>query len=167
MHDFLIAGGFELKRRCYELQAHAADLTVSLLNTVPLTKVTDGTVEYDRCCKLLYDYYSETHYAISPLTVDADTFCADLPSTVLCHISEGKIVHFAFVEADENGYEIAYVGTTRQPDFKLFAKSLAAVLFRECDYITAECDDADPAAMELKSLFNLPSGMTYNTYVLD
>ncbi len=167
IHDFLIAGGFERRRRCFELEARATDLAVPLAKTVPLTKVSEGTAEYDRCCKLLYDYYSKTHLAISPLTADAEAFCADLPGTILCHTADGEIVHFAFVEPDEEGYEIAYVGTIRPDNFKLFAQSLVAKLFRECDRITAECDDVDPAAMALKSLFRLPDGTPYDTYILD
>ncbi len=167
IHDFLIAGGFERRRRCYELEARAADLAVPLAETVPLTMVLEGTAEYDRCCKLLYDYYSKTHLAISPLTADAEAFCADLPGTILCHTADGEIVHFAFVEPDEEGYEIAYVGTNKPADFKPFAQSMVAKLFRECDRITAECDDVDPAAMALKSLFRLPDGTPYDTYILD
>jgi len=51
--------------------------------------------------------------AVSPLTVDAETFCADLPDTVLCHMAEDVIVHFAFVQPNEASCETAYVGTTK------------------------------------------------------
>lgn len=167
MHNFLIAGGFERRRRCYEWEVRAADLAAPLEETVSLTKVSEGTAEYDRCCKLLYDYYSKTHRAISPLTADMETFCTDLPDTVFCHTEKGDIVHFAFVQPDDEGYEIAYVGSVRPASFKPFAQSLVAKLFRECDLITAECDDVDPAAMALKSLFLLPEVTPYDTYILD
>lgn len=167
IHDFLIAGGFERKRRCYEWEARAANLAAPLEEAVSLTKVSEGTVEYDLCCKLLYDYYSKTHLAVSPLTADAEAFCADLPGTVLCHTADRGIVHFAFMAPDEEGYEIAYVGTIRPDNFKPFAQSVVAKLFRECDRITAECDDIDPAAMALKSLFHLPEVTPYDTYILD
>ncbi len=168
MHDFLIAGGFERRRRCYELEARAADLAIPLEKTVPLTMVSEGSAEYDCCCKLLYDYYSKTHLAVSPLTADVETFCTDLPDTVFCHMEKGDIVHFAFVQMmDDEGYEIAYVGSVRPADFTPFAQSLVAKLFRECDFITAECDDVDPAAMALKSLFHLPEVTPYDTYILD
>lgn len=166
-HDFLIAGGFERRRRCYEWEARAADLAVPLEETLPLEKVSEGSAEYDRCCKLLYDYYSETHRAISPLTADMEIFCTDLPNTVFCHMEKGDIVHFAFAQMDDEGYEIAFVGSVRPADFKPFAQSLVAKLFRECDLITAECDDVDPAAMALKSLFRLPEVTPYDTYILD
>ncbi len=167
MHDFLIAGGFARRRRCYEWEAHAADLAIPLEEGAPLAKVSEGTAEYDLCCKLLYDYYSKTHLAISPLTADMESFCTDLPGIVFCNMESGKIVHFAFVEPDEGGCEIAYVGSVKPADFKPFAQSLTAALFRECDRITAECDDVDPAAMALKSLFRLPNGTPYDTYILD
>lgn len=167
MHDFLATGGFERRRRCYELEAHAADLAVPLQNDLTLTKISIGTAGYDRCCKMLYDYYSQTHRSISPLTVDAEIFCADLPDTVFCCMDEGKIVHYAFVQPEDDGCEIAYVGSVRPTEFKPFAHSLTAALFRKCDLITAECDDVDPAAMALKSLFRLPDGTPYDTYILD
>ncbi len=167
MHDFLIAGGFERRRRCYEWEARAADLAIPLEETLPLTNVSEGSAEYERCCKLLYDYYSKTHLAISPLTADMETFCTDLPDTVFCHKEKEDIVHFAFTQIEDEGYEIAYVGSIRPADFTPFAQSLVAKLLRECDLITAECDDVDPAAMALKSLFLLPEVTPYDTYVLD
>lgn len=167
LHDFLIAGGFQRKRRCYELEATSNDLAAPLKPMTPLTKIKQGTAEYDLCCRLLYNYYSDTHRSISPLTADLQTFCADLPDTVLCHIASSQIQHFAFVEPDAEGYEIAYVGTCAPSDFCIFAQALLAFLFHECSFITAECDDSDPAAMMLKSLFQLPDGTPYDTYILD
>lgn len=166
MHDFLIAGGFERKRRCYELEAHAIDLAAPLQNTVPLVKALEGTAEYDGCCKMLYDYYSKTHRSVSPLTVAAEAFCAELPRIAFCQMEDGVIEHVAFVQLEKGEYEIAYVGTRRLADFNPFAQSLIAELFRECDLITAECDDVDPAAMAMKSLFKLPDRIPYDTYVL-
>ncbi len=167
MHDFLIAGGFQRRRRCYELEAQAADLTVPLHNVLLLTTVSKGTGDYDRCCKMLYDYYGRTHRTVSPLTADLEAFCADLPGTVFCRIEGGEIVHYAFVQPEDEGCEIAYVGSVRPDDFQPFAQSLVAALFREGALITAECDDVDPAAMALKSLFRLPDGASYDTYILD
>ncbi len=167
MHDFLTAGGFERRRRCYELEARPSDLAAPLQDAAPLTRVSQGTAEYDRCCKMLYEYYGKTHRSVSPLTADAETFSAGLPHTAFCRSEEGNIVHFAFVQPNDGDYEIAYVGTTRPADFKAFAQLLVAELFRERGLITAECDDVDPAAMALKSLFTLPDGTPFDTYVLD
>ena len=167
LHNFLIAGGFERRRRCYELEAHTTDLAVPLEETTPLTRVLKGTAKYDLCCKMLYDYYSKTHLAVSPLTASMETFCADLPDTVFCYMEKGSIVHLAFVQLDDYSYEIAYVGSVRPTDFKPFARTLTATLFQERDRITAECDDVDSAAMVLKSLFRLPNRTPYDTYVLN
>lgn len=167
MHDFLTAGGFERRRRCYELAVHPADLAVPLRSAVPLTKLSAHTAPYDLCCKMLYNDYRETHRAVSPLTADEKSFCADLPDTVFCAIEDGEIVHFAFVQPDEESNEIAYVGTKKPSAFQPFAQSLVTALFRERDCMTAECDDVDPAAMALKSLFRPAEGTPYDTYVLD
>ncbi len=166
MHDFLIAGGFKRKRRCYELEVHSADLAAPLHDAVPLTMCSKHTTQYDRCCKMLFDYYRETHRAISPLTADEEAFCADLPDTAFCCMKDGEIIHFAFAELDEECYEIAYVGTIKPSAFKSFVASLVAALFRERDSIITECDDVDPAAMALKSLFQPQEGTPYDTYIL-
>ena len=165
-HDFLTAGGFERRRRCYELEVTASDQIAPLNVALPLQTFAKGSPVYDACCKLLYAYYCETHAPISPLTVDADMFCADLPEKVMCYIADGKPIHCAFVEPDEAGYEIAYVGTTDLSSFYGFAESLVSALFQNCGTLTAECDDTDPAATILKSLFRISSDESYDTYIL-
>lgn len=109
---------------------------------------------------MLYDYYSKTHRSVSPLTVDAEAFCAELPRTAFCQMEDGDIEHFAFVQLEEGECVIAYVGTRRLAVFNPFAQSLIAELFRERDLIAAECDDVDPAAMQTdrKGFYILLSG---------
>lgn len=167
IHNFLLAGGFDRKMRCYELEVSAADLIAPATETISLSKFAKGTAQYARCCKLLYDYYKNTHYAISPLTADAATFCADLPSAVMCYTENREIVHFAFIEPDGDCCEIAYLGTTCENGFDLFARSLTAELFRDFDCITAECDDVDAAAMKLCSLFETADVTPFDTYILE
>lgn len=122
---------------------------------------------YAACCELVYAYYCETHASVSPLSVDADVFCADLPETVMCCIADGKPIHCAFIAPDEFGFEIAYVASAALSSFFGFAESLVSALFRKCDTLTAECDDTDPAAMILKSLFRTSAEDTYDTYILE
>ena len=165
MHIFLTAGGFERKRRCYELEVASPDLTISLSPTVQLHTVQKGSTIYDTCCDLLYGYYSATHDTVSPLTVSQDMFCSNLPETVLCSMAEGKPTHYAFVEPDEIGYEIAYVGTTDLSSFSNFAQTLVHELFQKGNSLTAECDDTDPAAMQLMNLFNAFTDVSYDTYI--
>ena len=165
-HDFLPAGGFERRRRCYELEVTASDLVAPLHSTVALHTVTKGSAIYDACCELFYDYYCETHAPVSPLTVPPDAFCADLPETVLCHIAVGKPIHCAFIEPDESEIEIAYVATADISSFYSFAQTLVHALFQKFTTLTAECDDTDPAAMILKSMFRTSSDDSYDTYIL-
>lgn len=167
MHDFLIAGGFQRKRRCYELEVYPDDLAAPLYDAVPLTRFSQYTAQYDICCKMLYDYYRETHRAVSPLTVNEETFRADLPRTGFCYMEDGEIIHFAFTQLDDESYEIAYVGTIKPSAFHPFAQSLMTALFRERDCVITECDDVDPAAMALKSLFQPGEEVPYDTYILD
>ena len=166
IHDFLTAGGFERKRRCFELEVTASDLIAPLHPSTELHTAVKGSPMYAACCELLYEYYRETHAPVSPLTVDADTFCANLPETVMCCIAEDKPIHYAFVELDETGYEIAYVGTTDPSAFPDFAQALVHTLFQNCGSISMECDDCDPAAMGIQSLFRTSSDESYDTYIL-
>lgn len=166
MYDFLVAGGFERKRRCYEVEVSSSDLVAPLHASIELYIIQKGSPMYATCCELLYTYYCTTHEAVSPLTVPQDVFCADLPGTVVCCMADGKPIHYAFVEPDEVGYEIAYVGTTAPSDFHSFAQSLVRMLFQKCDFLTMECDDTDPAAMEVKSLFRVFDAESYDTYIL-
>lgn len=140
-YDFLIVGGFERKRRCYEVEVASSDLTAPLRPSVELHTIQKGSSLYAACCELLFAYYGATHKAVSPLTVPQDVFCTDLPGTAVCYIEDGKPIHYAFVEPDEVGYEIAYVGTTVPSSFHSFAQSLVWKLFQKCDFLTMECDD--------------------------
>jgi len=166
MHDFLTAGGLERRRRCYELEVTADHLAAPLHTSIELQTAVKGSPMYAACCELLYDYYCETHAPVSPLTAPPDEFCADLPETVLCHLADGKPLHCAFIEPDEPDCEIAYVATADISSFYSFAQTLVHVLFQKFATITAECDDTDPAAMILKSMFRTSSDDSYDTYIL-
>ena len=165
-HDFLTAGGFERRRRCYELEVSASDLIAPLHASAELHTAVKGSPIYAACCELLYAYYCKTHAPVSPLTVDAETFCAALPETVMCCIADGKPVHYAFIEPEVAGYEIAYVGTSEPSAFSDFAQALVHALFQKCGSISMECDDCNPAAMRLKSLFHTSQDESYDTYIL-
>ena len=167
MCNFLTAGGFERKRRCYELEVTSSDLAVPLIPAVELHAAQKGSVLYNACCDLLYAYYSATHDAVSPLTVTQEVFCTNLPETVVCCVEDGKPVQYAFIEPDEVGYEIAYVGTTDFSSSSCFAQTLVHELFQKCDSLAAECDDTDPAAMQLMQLFNIFIDGSYDTYILE
>lgn len=167
MYNFLASGGFVRRRRCYELEVTSSDLAVPLIPEVELHAAQKGSVLYNACCDLLYAYYSATHEAVSPLTVTQEVFCTNLPETVACCVEGGKPVHYAFIESDEVGYEIAYVGSTDLSSFSGFAQTLIHELFQKCDSLTAECDDTDPAAMQLMRLFTISCDESYDTYILE
>lgn len=167
MYNFLVAGGFERRRRCYEAEVSSSDLVVPVYPSVNLHTIQKGSALYASCCELLYAYYSATHEVVSPLTVPLDVFGSGLPETVVCSMADGKPIHYAFVEPGEVGYEIAYVGTAAPSAFHSFEQSLVWMLFRKCDSITMECDDTDPAAMEMKSLFRTADAGSYDTYILE
>ena len=165
MYNFLASGGFVRRRRCYELEVASSDLAAPLTPAVELRTVQKGSVLYNTCCDLLYAYYSATHEAVSPLTATQEVFCTNLPETIACCVEGGKPVHYAFIESDEVGYEIAYVGSADLSSFSGFAHTLIHELFQKCDSLTAECDDTDPAAMQLMSLFNTSIDASYDTYI--
>lgn len=167
MYNFLTAGGFERKRRCYELEVDSSDLAVPLIPTVELHTAQKGSALYNTCCNLLYAYNSATHDAVSPLTVTQEVFCTNLLETVVCCVEDGKPVHYAFIEPDEVGYEIAYVGTTELSSFSGFVQTLVHELFQKCNSLTAECDDTDPAATQLMQLFISSCDKSYDTYILE
>ena len=93
-------------------------------------------------------------------------FCTNLPETVVCCVEDGKPVQYAFIEPDEVGYEIAYVGTTDFSSFPGFAQTLVHELFHKCNFLTVECDDTDPAATQLMQLFTISCDESYDTYIL-
>ena len=165
-HDFLNAGGFERRRRCYELEVSPADLIAPLHASTELHTAVKGSPMYAACCGLLYNYYCETHAPVSPLSVSQAVFCADLPETAMYFIEDGKPIHCAFIEPDAPECEIAYAATADLSSFCGFAQTLLHALFQKFATLTAECDDTDPAAMILKSMFRTSSDDSYDTYIL-
>lgn len=160
--DFLIAGGFKRKRRCYEMEVSQKDFVPSPKET-PVDVALKGMPTYDACCQLLFSYYKQTHEAVNPLTAAFSAFCDVLPSTALFQRVEGQMVHVAFV--DEN--EIAYVASTDANGIRPFAQAMVQRLFAEHETLCFECDDGDTAAMTLKSLFHTEAQGAWDTYVLE
>lgn len=162
MVDFLLAGGFERKRRCFELEVTKADLAADLVSNATLPAFKEGAPEYATCCALLYAQYAKNHEAINPLTADFADFCASLPKTVF-YVKEGNgASHFAFVEENE----IAYVGSTEIQRFPNFALHMLADMFARYEMVCFECDDCDDSAMSMKNLFPASSSESFDTYTL-
>ena len=160
---FLVSGGFQRKRRCYELEVGEKDLAAPIEESILLHESGRGDSLYKDCCELLYKCYADVHKAVNPLTADMESFCRVLPNRVLFYQENGEIIHFAFVEENE----IAYIGTARQSDFHCFAQTLLSKMLAQYDSVSFECDDCDPAAMELRALFQTAGTNSYDTYILD
>lgn len=160
---FLTAGGFQRRRRCFEMEVGRDDLLTPLQKSVSISEALRGERPYQECCDLLYDSYAKTHEAISPLTADRETFSRSLPDRVLFHGERGKVTHFAFIEENE----IAYIGTDSLPGLRPFAETLLSLLFQRHSVLSFECDDCDPAAMELRALFHSSKADSYDTYILE
>ena len=161
--EFLRAGDFSLRRRCYEVEGSVSDLREAPAERASLRETGKGDPTYRLCCRLLYHYYQETHKAVSPLTVSEAEFCAELPVRVVYEGEGKRISHAAFVEDGE----IAYLCTACPEEFPGFGESLLARLFREKEKVFFECDNCDPAAMALRSMFRDPGEESFDTYVYD
>lgn len=158
--QFLTAGGFVCKRKCYEVEAGAADY-LGERSKSPLNETHRGEAAYDRCCKILFDYYEETHRPVNPWTAGHGAFVEKLPDTVFFRESDGEIPALAFLEENE----IAYVCGRDEGGFVDFAASLIAEMFERYQTIFFESDDCDWAAMLLKSLFANRKETSFDTYV--
>ena len=159
--DFLVAGGFSLARRCFEVTAAPSDCALlpdweELLTCAP----EDG--EYDECCSLMYDHYQATHKAINPLTAGESVFRAVLPQEVFFDRRGGEITALAFVE----GQEIAFVWGRTEEEFLPFASALLRTLFARGGAVSFECDDCDGPALWLCALVGAPEdGESFDTYL--
>ena len=145
--DFLLAGGFVCKRKCYEVEAFADDYIGDLSDT-QLFRCSVGKPDYDDCCSLMYRYYA--------------AFCSVLPDNVVYGRCGNQIAALAFVEDNE----IAYVSGTEKKYFFHFAKSLISSILTQYESIFFEADDCDWAAMMLRSLFENQDDTSYDTYIL-
>ena len=158
---FLTAGGFVCKRRCYEVNACAADY-IGHVTDVKCSYCFAGDSDYEACCRMMYRHYVDTHKGINPWTADYEAFCTKLPKTAVCAKRNDRISSLAFVENNE----IAYVCGLDERHFYRFAQSLVPSMFLEYDHIFFESDDGDWAAMLLKSLFISHDDTAFCTYVL-
>lgn len=160
--SFLTAGGFVLKRKCYEVEATKEDW-IGTSVPAPLCSAHEGNEVYDLCCKLMYERYTDTHKDINPWTAGLSDFRNQLPSDV-CYEADGDaIVNLAFVEENE----IAYVYSADSARFSGFAVALVDNLFAEHGTVSFECDDCDWVAMRLREMFTNQEETSFDTYVFD
>ncbi len=160
--SFLTAGGFVLKRKCYEVEATKEDW-VGTGVPAPLCSAHEGDEIYDLCCKLMHERYKDTHKDINPWTAGLSDFRENLPSDVLYELDGDTIVNLAFIEDNE----IAYVYSANSARFSGFAVALVNNLFAEYETVFFESDDCDWVAMRLRGMFVNQEEMSFDTYVFD
>lgn len=161
--EFITAGGFVCKRKCYAVEATLEDY-IGKIRKADILQTQRGEAKYGLCCRLLYDRYAEAHSAINPLTADYATFASDLPDFVFYQEVEGDFVScFAFVEENE----IAYVFDRNESNIFSFAEALITRLFAKYQTICFEADDCDQTAMQWKNLFMGQSESSFDTYIYD
>lgn len=158
---FLTAGGFVCKRRCYEVDA-GADAYIGGKANVQLFYTYVGDAAYAQCCRMMFDYYVQTHRDVNPWTADYETFCQSMPTDAVFAKQDCEIAALAFVE----GNEIAYVCGVDRKSFTDFARCLVTAMFEHHEAICFECDDCDWAAMTLKSMFGNQDETSFDTYIL-
>lgn len=165
--DFLTAGGFLLKRRCYEMEITSRDLIDSISSGIDFFVVNDYDPEYEGCCRRVFEYYKVTHENISKLTATYDIFREKLPKMVLCDKKNGIIVHLAFIECCNNNYEIAYIHSEDNNSFSEFAGQLLHYLAHRASSVCFECDDCDKLSMVFLSFVKKLNEVSFNTYILE
>lgn len=160
--SLLQRSGFELKRRCYEIQVSSSDLLVHVSKGIPPLSFTNkDSSAYFACAELLYHHYRDTHAAINPLTVSLPEFMETLPAEVFYDGLSDRPTSAAFIE----GNEIAYLCSFDPAGFPAFARSLLAELFDRYDQIEFEADDTDWAATAVKDMFLIKIDRSFDTYV--
>ena len=160
--DLLQKVGFQLKRKCYEINVGPSDLLSSLPRAARSLVVSHkGSPAFESCARSMYRYYQDTHAAVNPLTASLKEFFEQLPTTVLYTGASSDPLSAAFLEENE----IAYLCSRDRVGFNDFAQSLLGYMFERYDTITFEADDTDWAAMALKAMFAVKDEPTFDTYV--
>lgn len=161
--EFLLRGGFGLRRRCFLMRVKRDDLLSPVAGGV-LSEYEKGSAEYDEACRLLYAQYARDHAPISPLTADFEAFCAVLPHQILCVKNHtGAITQYAFPEKNE----VAYMGSEDLHGFRAFAEAVLDRMFAAYEEVEFEADDIDPVAMTMRGLFTTGDGFSLDTYTYD
>lgn len=163
--NFLEMGGFQCKRKCYEMEVSAEKLQCTeqrIMGSIEEISVCKkGMAEYNLCARFMFEYYGKMHENINPLTADFTAFLTRLPEEVFYQKDNKGILHVAFVEENE----IVYVGTRNNSGFKEFAETVVRKLFKKYEELCFECDDCDEAAMALRNQFDCDVEESYNTYI--
>lgn len=158
---FLLSGGFQCYRKCYERDFSAKNITFPLTTQIPLKTALAPSPDYRQCAELLYIQYQEKHATVNPLTASMSDFTNSIPNFVLYQKEGNSITQFAFVEENE----VAYLGSTEKEGFLPFIQTVASKLLLQYGRIEFEADDCDAEAMALKGLFWDKDTSSFNTYI--
>ena len=154
--------GFERKRACYEVEVSKDEYCLCEKDDgIKLITAHKGSKEFMACADLMLERYMKTHLEINPWTGKRNDFLNILPEKVIYEKKDDSIENLAFIENEE----IAYVFGKDIDSFRKFSSNLIFNLFEKCKNIYFEADDCDEFAMELKKLFNIGDGVTWDTYV--
>ena len=160
--DLLKESGFLLKRKCYETVVTTSDLKFPLENhSRQLIETHKGMDDYATCAEMMYEYYSDTHFSVNPLTASLSEFCDILPTIAIYSIEDDVIDSAAFIEDNE----IVYLCSCNIIGFSEFAQSLLIYMFGKFDCIVFEADDTDWAATQLRNMFSIENKISYDTYI--
>ena len=160
--DMLKNLGFERKRVCYEVEVGKEDYSIyEKDDEIKLITAHKGSKEFEACADLMLERYMKTHLEINPWTGIRNDFLNILPEKVIYEKKDDSIENLAFIENEE----VAYVFGKDIDSFRKFSSNLIFNLFEKCKNIYFEADDCDEFAMELKKLFNIGDGVTWDTYV--
>lgn len=154
--EFLMRGGFKKMRTCSLMVVSAADMKEHPA-PIEISCYSRDDRAFKECAEKYYNYYSDTHRNINPLSVDFNEFEKILPN---CLWASKDLRDFAFTEENE----IAYVYGESEK-YRNFLGALIKIIFSKYPQTEFECDDCDPAANVLKELFNEPKEPTFDTYI--
>lgn len=153
--------GFILKRRSFEREFQFSDIKFLSNNTINLKVYAKGALIYNVACSMAYQYYTETHRDVNPITGTLEQFKAILPDKIICHIENEKIISFCYVENNE----LCYFYTKDQATFDMFSQSVLQYIFRLYKSILIEVDSTDLIALRFKLNFNDINNDSHDTYI--
>lgn len=159
--QLLNKSGFQLKRRCYEVEVSESDLITLATQLHIIFKSVKGSEEYFECAKDMFLYYKKTHALVNPLTASLEEFMDVLPVDVVYFKEINKIEAAAFIENNE----IAYIYANNTDSFEKFAGALINYLFGLNKTIYFEADDTDWVATKLRNKFLVENKESYDTYI--
>lgn len=154
-NEFLLAGGFELKRLGFDMQVESSDLIHPVKEQLQLETVKRGDDLYLEAAQLSFESYKTFHAPVNPYTGTLEVFLNVLPDQALIHREKGKILHTAFFEKSFGPVaEIVFLAGVDPDTDEVFVDTLLAKIFKNYSFLFFTAEDASPIAMILKGKFS-------------